>query len=111
MSKQPRALELARNLDLGVEAGLFMKHGTFDEAASLLRSQHALIGELVEAIEQLVGPSDDPASGWRGVSGTYDLFACEHCRAEHSDCTQIKHGPVCPITRARTALSKAKEQQ
>lgn len=55
-------------------------------AAAELRRQHALIGELVEALENLL---DDT----------------QH--VEHADCEE---GPCC-VREARAVLSKAKEQQ
>lgn len=93
MSKQPRALELARNLEeLAARAPVQGKADDEDlEAAALLRSQHELIGELVEALGDLECKAKLGAdmSSTPGVAGGFRVLA----------------------DFARAALSKAKEQQ
>lgn len=51
MSKQPRALEVASELDWPDEDGFVSSLD--QEAAALLRSQHAFIAEMVEALREL----------------------------------------------------------
>jgi hypothetical protein len=64
--------------------------------------------ELLEALQFLTGPTDDPVIGWRGSQpSANNIFACEFCGAEHLDCTLILHADDCFITRARAAIAKA----
>lgn len=52
---------------------------------------------LREAFGNLIGDPTDPNIGWRGRSSGIEMFACEHCRAEHLDCTMIPHSAECPV--------------
>ena len=64
MSKQPRALELAEELEEAAgDHFAWHKHLGYQSAA-LLRSQHELIGELVEVLSSLRFGLPD---GWRVV--------------------------------------------
>lgn len=99
MSKQPRALELAADLEsseyfdiprVGEVYG-YVASGAMviDEAAALLRSQHELIGKLVGALVQI------------------DAALSEAWRADELP-KSISPGVLHAY---KTALSKAKEQQ
>lgn len=92
MSKQPRALELASHLEaMASRVPTLNDEDDEDlEAASLLRSQHQLIGELVEALS-------DMNAGWKYIRSFHgDLYGVGWDRAQG---------------KADAALSKAKEHQ
>lgn len=60
--KQPDALELAEAIQYDVDIGWLIETGC-DQVADKLRRQHALIAELVEALEEVVKTiNDDPPS-------------------------------------------------
>lgn len=71
MSKQPKALELATHISLGVDAGLFVEDGVVARAAALLRTQHQQIKELVDVLRRvdvsIVGSeaNAESATDWR----------------------------------------------
>lgn len=93
MSKQPLALELAAEFcdDAASDWLDGYRRAVYTEAAALLRSQHELIGELVEALAQLECKAKLGAqmSATEGVAGGFLVLA----------------------EFANAALSKAKEQQ
>lgn len=65
--------------------------------------------ELLEALQALLGPQDDPLVGWRGRAKTSnDHFRCEYCGVEDQDCTKLPHTDDCAVKKARAALSKAR---
>jgi hypothetical protein len=64
--------------------------------------------DLLTALQQLLGPANDPLIGWRGFAKTSnDHFACEFCRVEDLDCVDLQHASDCPITAARAAIATA----
>jgi len=67
--------------------------------------------ELLEALEQLIGPEDDPKAGWRGWTPSTEMFRCEFCGQEDLDCGRIQHDDRCPIKAARAAIAKATGEQ
>ena len=66
---------------------------------------------LLEALEQLIGPEDDPKAGWRGWTPSTEMFRCEFCGQEDLDCGRIQHDDRCPIKAARAAIAKATGEQ
>lgn len=72
----------------------------------------AINAELVEALEALLGPEDDPHIGWWGTAQTsIDHFRCEHCGVEDLNSVKLRHKDDCRVVKARAALSRAKEQK
>jgi len=72
----------------------------------------AINAELVEALEALLGPEDDPHIGWWATSLISDEhFRCEHCGVEDLDSAKLRHKDDCRVVKARAALLRAKEQK
>ena len=66
----------------------------------------------LQALQDLLGPENDPNIGWRGHAKTSnDHFRCEHCGAEDLDCVKMKHKDSCLVVKARIALAKAQGAQ
>jgi hypothetical protein len=71
----------------------------------------AINAELVDALEALLGPEDDPHIGWWGTAQTsINHFRCEHCGVEDLDSVKLPHKDDCRVVKARATLSRAKEQ-
>ena len=79
---------------------------TLDESEANARLI-AAAPELLEALEDLIGPEDDPKAGWRGWTPSTEMFRCEFCGQEDLDCCRIQHDDRCPIKAARAAIAKA----
>lgn len=80
-------------------------HAHYTECAWQAWQARSLSSGVATALEELLGPEDDPRIGWSGRNGTNEVFACEFCGATHGDCTQIQHTERCFITKARAALA------
>lgn len=86
-------------------------YGAALDLAAFVKSRIAINADLVEALEALLGPEDDPNIGWRGTAQTSsDHFRCEHCGVEDLDSVKLPHKDDCLLVKARAALSRAKEQ-
>lgn len=111
-------LEAKTALQMGVGdgAGQLFVYGDYDSikaAQALVLRLEALAAEnkaLREAAINLVIDPEDPNIGWRGRASADDVFACEHCKSEHFDCTALIHDDSCPvpamIEAARIALAR-----
>lgn len=97
MSKQPEALRLADQLRERFGATV-----PTSQAASLLRSQHALIGELVEALEKFIR-----------VDADYTQLAMMELRPEQHEehMNRIDEEADKALRNARLVIYYAKEQQ
>lgn len=64
---------------------------------------------LVDALNGLLGPSDDPHIGWQSGLGKKGsaFFCCEFCHVEDLDTVKMVHADSCPIPKARAAISLA----
>lgn len=65
---------------------------------------------IIAAIVRYAGPLDDPGIGWRGGNASHpDLFRCERCGSEHTNCDLIPHKEDCSAAELLRALANIKK--
>lgn len=72
-------------------------------------SQEVTMSEMARAIISYAGPFDDPRIGWSGMASNSNVFKCERCGAEHTDCTKINHKEDCSALLLLGVLSKLRK--